>query len=146
MPRAMASAWPLASASMQAEPPGQFDQPARLAVALRPRHAEIMLQAGFRIGTLFGADDHHGNVSKPAEAADDCFVIGKGAVAGKRQEIGDKGGDAAGGFRALRMAGNLHLLPGGELGVERAELLVRLVGEAGHLVRNIDFAGGFHPP
>jgi hypothetical protein len=36
------------------------------------------------------------------------------------------------------MARDLGFLPGGELGVERLELMIRLGGEPGHLVGNID--------
>ena len=71
--RAIASAWPRASASMpgkgaggvdegqqrQPEAAGQLDQPPRLAVALGPGHAEIMLHPAVGVGALLGAEHHH---------------------------------------------------------------------------------------
>ena len=65
----------------QAEMLGQPHQPARLAVALGPRHAEIVLEPGVGVGALFGAEHDDAAPAKPADAADDRLVLGKGAVA-----------------------------------------------------------------
>jgi hypothetical protein len=45
---------------------------------------------------------------------------------------------------AMQVAGDLDFLPGGQLGVDGAELLVGLVGEPCDLVGDVDFAGRFH--
>ena len=74
----------------QAEAAGQFDQAARLAVALGPRHAEIVLHAGLGVGALLGAQHHDGPAAEPAQPADHRRVVGEGAVAGQRREVGDQ--------------------------------------------------------
>ena len=77
----------------QSEPFRQPHQSARLAVAFWPRHAEIVFDPGLGVSALFGAEDQHAAAAKPADAADDCRVLGKGPVAGKRHEIGDQRGN-----------------------------------------------------
>ena len=74
----------------QAETVGEFHQPRRLAVALGPRHAEIVPQAAFGVGALLLADDADGCAAEPAEAADDGLVLAELAVAGERREIGQE--------------------------------------------------------
>ncbi len=44
------------------------------------------------------------------------------------------------------MAGNLDFLPGRQLGVDGAQLLVGLVGEPGDFVGDVDLAGRLHAP
>ena len=75
----------------QVEAVGELHQPHRLAVALGPRHAEIVLDAAVGVGALFLADDADRAAAEPAEAADDRLVLAEGAVAGERREIGDQG-------------------------------------------------------
>ena len=108
----------------QAEAAGEIDQPARLAVALRLGAAEIVLYPRFGLAALLGADHHHRPAFEAAEPAHDRLVVGEGAVAGERREVGDQAGDVVQSLRALGVAGDLGLLPGGELGVGGAELAV----------------------
>ena len=77
---------------------GHLHQPHRLAVALRPRHAEIVLEPALGVGALLVADDADALAAEAAEAADDRVVLAELAVAGERREIGDQ--------RARRSRGN----------------------------------------
>ena len=71
----------------QVEPVGELHQPRRLAIALGPRHAEIVLEPARRIVALLVA--HHADrlAAKAAEAADDRRVLAELPVAGERREI-----------------------------------------------------------
>ena len=119
------------------EPVGHLHQPHGLAVALRPRHAEIMLEAGFGGRALLVADDADALALEPAEAADDGLVLGELAVAGERDELGDQRADVVEAMRPLRMARDLRLLPGRQLGVEIAKLLRGFGLEPGDLVGDV---------
>ena len=78
----------------------------RLAVALGPRHAEIVPDAGLGVGALLLADDADRLAAEAAEAADDGLVLAEFAVAGERREILDqpgavvRGNAAGAGWRA----------------------------------------------
>jgi hypothetical protein len=99
--RAIASAWPRSSASMpgigargvdqaehrDVEAVGHLHQPHRLAVALRPRHAEIVLEPALGRRTLLVSDDADAFAAEASEAADDRFVLGELAVAGECDEL-----------------------------------------------------------
>ena len=105
---------------------GHVHEAGRLAVAFRPRHAEIVLEAAVGVGALLVADDADALAAEAAEAADDRRVLAEFAIAGERDEIGDEPGDVVEAMRPLRMAGDLGLLPGCQLGVEFLERLRRL--------------------
>ncbi len=79
------------------------------------------------------ADDADALAAEAAEAADDRRVLAELAVAGERCEFGDQAGDGIEAMRALRMPGDLRLLPRRE---PRIELLER---EAGFCFQAIDF-------
>ncbi len=130
----------------QAETAGEFHQPARLAIALGPRHAEIMLHPGFGIDALLGAEHHHRAALEPAHAAQHRGIVGEGAVAGQRGEAGDQRVDVVLRLRPIGMAGDLGFLPRGQLGVGGAELLVGDRGQAADFVGDIDAARLRHPP
>src|SRR5262249_3711695 len=117
-----------------AEPVGHPHQPLRLAVALGPRHAEIVLEAAFGRGALLVPDDADALAAEAAEAGDDRRVVTGLAVAPERDEIPDPRRDIVETMRPLGMAGNLGLLPRRELGVEILECLRRLGFEAGDLL------------
>src|SRR5260221_564498 len=57
-------------------------QPLRLAISLRPRHAEIVLEAAFGRRALLMPDDADAFAAKAAEATDDRDVVAEFAVAG----------------------------------------------------------------
>src|SRR6202040_1617489 len=57
-------------------------QAGRLAIAFRPRHAEIVLEPTVGIGAFFVADDADAVAAETAEAADDGLVLAVLAVAG----------------------------------------------------------------
>jgi hypothetical protein len=80
------------------------------------------------------ADDADALAAEAAEAADDRRVLAVFAIAGQRDEIGDEPGDVVEAVRPLRMAGDLGLLPGCQLGVEFLERLRRLAFDAGDLL------------
>ena len=64
---------------------GHLHQPHRLAVALRPRHAEIVLEPALGGRALLVADDADALAAEAAEAADDRLVVAELAVAGERR-------------------------------------------------------------
>ena len=101
----------------QAELVGQVHQPHRLAVALRPGGAEIVLDAGGGVVALLVADHHHRRAAKPAQPADDGLVVAEFAVAAQLDEILDQAGDVVDEVRPLGMAGDLRLLPAVQVGI-----------------------------
>ncbi len=54
---------------------GHVHQPHRLAIALRPRHAEIVLEPALGVGAFFVADDADALAAEAAEAADNGRVL-----------------------------------------------------------------------
>ena len=69
---------------------GHFHEADRLAVALGPCHAEVVLDAAFGVGTFFVADQHDGAAGETAHAADDGMVLGEITVTGQRREVLDQ--------------------------------------------------------
>ena len=118
----------------QREAVGHLHQPLRLAVALRPRHAEIVLDPAFGVGALFVPDDHRRAALEPSDAADDRLVLAEVAVAGERREILHQPVDIVAEMRPLGMPGDLRLLPGGELRIGLLQRLLRLGLELGELL------------
>src|SRR5262249_56988437 len=108
-------------------------QPLRLAISLRPRHAEIVLKAAFGRRALLMPDDANAFAAKAAEATDDRDVVAEFAVAGQRNEIGDEGADVIEAMGALRMASDLGFLPRREFRVEVFEHVRGPSFEAGKL-------------
>src|SRR4051812_18097988 len=104
---------------------GHVHQPHRLALALGPRHAEIVLEPVLGGRPLLVADDANAVAAKAAKTTDNGLVIAEFAVAGERHEIGDQGADIVEAARALGMPGDLGFLPRGE---RRVEVLQRLCG------------------
>ena len=119
---------------------GQLHQPLRLAVAFGPRHAEIVLDAGFGVGALLLADDDHGIAAEPAQPADHRGILGKGAVAGERREVIDQFVDVVETVRPVGVARHLHLLPRRQLGVGLTQGAVDAGLQLGDLVGNLDVA------
>ena len=120
---------------------GHLHQPHRLAVALRPRHAEIVPEPAFGIGPALLADDANALAAEPAEAADDRLVLAKFPVAGERREIGNEAGDIVDAMRTLRMARDLRLLPRRKVRVELAQRVGRLAFDARDLFADLHAAG-----
>ena len=123
------------------EPVGEPHQALRLAVALGPRHAEIVLDARIGVVALLLAHDHDAAAVQPAEPADDGEVLAEGAVAGERRVVGDQPVDVALGVRALDMARHLDPLPRRQLGVGRAQQPLHLVLQAHDFVGDVYIAG-----
>ena len=111
----------------QAESVGEVHQPHGLAIALRLRHAEVVLDAALGVGALLVADHHHRAAAEAAEPAHDGRVLGEVAVAGQRREILDQRIDVVEAMRPVGMARDLRLLPGRELGIGVDERLMRLL-------------------
>ena len=118
----------------QVEPLRHVHQAHRLAIALGPRHAEIMLQPGLGIAALLMAHDHHAPAAKTAEAADDGLVVAVDAVAAQFDEVLDQLTQVVGEVRPLGMARDLGLLPGVEPGIDVAAEAVG-AGRAGRRSR-----------
>lgn len=105
----------------QPEAPGEVHEADRLAVALGAGHAEIVADARLGAGALLLPDHADGPPAEAAEAAHDGLVLAEAAVAGQRRELADQRVAVIDEVRALRMAGDLRLLPGREGGVELGE-------------------------
>ncbi len=126
---------------------GHVEQPHGLAIALGPRHAEIMLEPTLGVGAFFVTDDAHAVAAEAAEPADNGGVLTKAAIARERGEVGDELSDVIEGMGPLRMPGNLRLLPGGQFGIELLERLTGLGLHAGDFVADGDgVAGGLQRP
>ena len=69
----------------QVEAVGKLHQPRRLAIALGPRHAEIVGEPARGVVALLVADHADRLAAEPPEAADDRGVLAEGAVAGERR-------------------------------------------------------------
>src|SRR5208282_718520 len=102
----------------QAEAVGELHEPHRLAVALRPRHAEIVPEAALGVGALLLADDAHRLALEPAEPADDRLVLAEIAVASQRREFRDEAFEIIRAARPFLLPGDLGLLPRRQAGVE----------------------------
>ena len=92
----------------------------------------------FRIGTFFIADDDDRGTTEAAQAADDGPVFGISPVTGQRREILDQGVHVIQGMGPVRMAGNLRLLPGGQLCIGLLQKLVHLGLQFTDLFGNVD--------
>ena len=126
---------------------GELHHAHRLAVALRPRHAEIVLEAGLRVLALLLREDRDRIAAKAAEAGDDRLVLAELSVAGERLEIGDEAGDVVLCVRPVGMAGDLRLLPGRQPGIDAGERVARLALERRDLVGDRDAVGArLQPP
>ena len=105
-----------------------------------------MLHSGVRVGALFGTQHHHRASLEPAHSADHCGVVGKGPIPRQRCELGDQRFYISKRPWPVRMASDLCLLPGRQLGIRRTELAVRLIGQARDLFRDIDAIRLRHAP
>ena len=117
----------------QAELFGHVHQPHRLAVAFRPRHAEVVGQAGRGVVALLMAHDDHGAAAKARQAADDGLVVSELAVSAQLDEVGEQPGDVIHQVRPLRVARDLRLHPGIKRGVGLVPHLRGLAAQAGDL-------------
>ena len=104
----------------QAEPVGHVHQPHRLAVALRPRHAEVMLQAGFGVAPLLVAHHHHAPAAEAAQAPHHRLVVAEHTVAAQLHEVLDQLAQIVGEMRPVGVAGDLGLLPRIQPGIDVA--------------------------
>ena len=102
----------------QAKAVGKLHQPHRLAIAFGLGHAKIVFQARIGVKALFLADQADRLALEPAQAAGNGRILGKFAVAGQGREIADQRLGIIGKMRALRMAGDLRLLPWRQIGIE----------------------------
>jgi len=124
----------------QTETVGQIHQALGLAISFRTRHPEIVFHAGFRVVTFFLAEHDDGTAVEASHAADHRVVFRVGAVAGQRREIGDQGVHIVQAMRPVRMAGDLHFLPGGQFSVGLRQLFVDAGLQPFDLVNDADFA------
>ncbi len=84
------------------------------------------------------ADDDHRAAPEAAEPAHDGGVLGEVPVACERREVLDQRADVVETVRPVRVARDLRLLPGGELGVGIDQRLVRLLLQPRHLLGDRD--------
>src|SRR5262249_12233537 len=102
---------------------GEFHQPHRLAIAFRPRHAEIVLDPAFCCRPLLLTDDAQAHAAEAAETAHDCRILTELAVASDWGEFTDDRVDVIEAVGPLRMTRHLGLLPRGEICIEGFERL-----------------------
>ncbi len=76
-----------------------------------------MLDAALGVVAFFLADDGDGLTAEAGKARLDRGILGKFSVTGERREFLEQRLGVIDEMRALRMAGDLRLLPGIELGV-----------------------------
>ncbi len=118
---------------------GELHQPARLAVALGARHAEVARHVLFGRAALLVADDHHRAAIEAREASDDRRVFTEVAIARELDEIGEQLGDVVREVRARRVTRELHDLPAvqvaEDLGLKLLRLLLELADLCGEVGR-----------
>ena len=124
----------------QTKPPGKLHQTRRLAVAFRPRHAEITLDAFLGVASLFGSHHHDSLTSEARHAADDGVILGIVAVAGKRREILEQLRENGTDPWPLRMPRNLNLFPGAKLFIGLFQLALDAGLKLANLVGDVDAA------
>ncbi len=122
----------------QREAVGELHQADRLAVALGLGHAEIVADAGLGVVTLLLAEDRDRTTAEAAETREHGGVLAEGAVAGERGPFLDEGADVVDRVGTVRMAGDLRLLPGRQLGVEIHQRLGGLGLQLGDVVGDGD--------
>ena len=122
----------------QAELLGEFHQAEGLAVALGLGHAEIADDVLLGVPTLLLGNDHDGAALEEGGATDQCPVVVKLAVAVELLKVGAEGADVVEGVGALGVAGDLHALPRGEVGVDVPLGDLDLFLDGGQLAGHVD--------
>ena len=97
-----------------------------------------MDDAAVGVAALFVADDRHRLPSETAQTANNGAVLGKGAVAGQRREIGDQGVDIVARMGPVGVAGDLHALPRREFAVGLAQHALGLSLQLADLIGNVE--------
>src|SRR4029079_14831163 len=118
----------------QREAVGHVHESHRLAIALRPRHAEIVPDAALGVGALLVPKYHDRTAGQATDDAYTGMVLGKGAVARKRGEVLHETVDVMAEVRAIWVASDLRLLPRRKLGVGLLQGLTGLGLELGKLL------------
>ncbi len=95
---------------------GQAHQPKRLPIALRVRRTEIAQDIFLCLAPFLRPDDHHLVVIQPRESADHGPIIGKKPVAVQFGEVAERHLQIVQRVGAFGMPGQLHPLPGGQIG------------------------------
>jgi hypothetical protein len=126
----------------KAEPIGDLHQPDRLAVAFRPGHPEIVLQAARCVVAFLMADEHHLAAGEPPQAADDRLVLAEIPVSGEWHEIGNQGRDIVLEMGPFGMPRDLGLLPRGQLRIGLAQQPLGTLLEPLDLGLDVELAGG----
>ncbi len=121
----------------QAEAVGEAHQADRLAVALGPGHAEVVVDAALGVAALLGADHHHRPAVEARQPAENRGVLGEVAVSGQRGELREQPLDVVARMGPLRMARDLALLPAREVAVEPGQHRVGLLGQRLDLARDV---------
>ena len=129
---AIASAWPLSSASIPGYAPcvstsdrtgrrellREFQDAQRLAKAVGARLAEVPADLLFRVAALLVTDDRNRPVGEETESGDDGLVVGKAAVAVDLDEVGRQRLDVVERIRPPGMPRDERFLPGSEVRVD----------------------------
>lgn len=109
-----------------------------LAVALGPGAAEIVLQPRLGVVALLQPQHRDRLAAEAREAGHQRLVLGEGAVAGQRREVGEQRPHVIEAVRPVGMARHLHLLPRRQLAVDVAQRLLRTLLQPGDLVGDVD--------
>ena len=97
---------------------GQLHESHGLAVALRPRHAKIMLEARLCIGPFFLADHHNRRPPKPSKPADNGIVLSEFPVPCHGHKIGNQPVNISQRMGPFLMPRHQGFLPWRQIGIE----------------------------
>jgi hypothetical protein len=156
----MASAMLRSSAPMPGNAPGvsmrvmtgrpnfsaSLHQAHRLAISFGVGAAEVAFEVFLGIAALLVADDHHPLAADAGESAGHGSIIADVAVAMELAEIGESERDVIEHERAVRVTGDLHALPWGEVFVNPGTCFRELGLHHGDLGRHVDVLGSRFGP
>ena len=113
-----------------AELVGHLHRAQRLAIALRPRVAEVALHLLLHVAALLVAADQDRRAVVAGEAADDGAVVGEAPIAVQLDELGEQPLDVVEQVGPLGMARHQHALPRRQAPVDLAADLIDAAAQA----------------
>ena len=94
---------------------GQLHQPQGFSIAFRIGHAEISFDPLLEALSFFMTDDANGPAAERGKSADDGLIVSEGSVAVEFEKVVAHVLHIVQDRRALGVAGDLRLLPGGQV-------------------------------
>src|SRR5918997_5464415 len=129
----------------QPEPGGEIVEALYLAVALGVGHPEVALHAAVDVRSFVVANEDDVMIPDPGQSASHGGVVAEEPVAGELVEIVGEGVAVGPEVRTLGVAGHLHALVGGEVGVDASTGRIEGLFEARDLPPQL-LAGAGEPP